>query len=136
VIDQLFDASFGIDPQSPYEAEVNRAVERVVADRLMELAGNAEMSQVRAVASMRLERKQNELAQWAAQDNEADAAHYSLVARDIKRFLERPAEAFAEADAVAAPPGAPIGEPAMNWLGGMEHVCSWRDSWGETWWEW
>ncbi len=136
VIDQLIDATFGMDPQNPYEAEVNRAVERVVMDRLMELAGGADMPQVRAVASMRLERKRNELAEWATQDNEADAAHYALVARDIKRFLERPAEAVADADALAAPPGAPIGEPAMNWLGGMEHVCSWRDSWGETWWEW
>ena len=51
------------------------------------------------------------------------------LARNIGRLLQSPAEAFAAPSAVAAPPGAPIGDPGMDWLGGLEPVCSWWDEW-------
>ena len=57
VIDALFNASFGATASTPYEAEVKRAVERVVVDELMDLAGSAPMSQVRAVATLKLQRR-------------------------------------------------------------------------------
>ena len=41
---------------SPYEAEIGRAVERVVAERLMGLAADARMPQVRALASEALQK--------------------------------------------------------------------------------
>ena len=59
--------------------------------------------------------------------NEANSAHYALLARDIQRFLDRPAETFSQAETSSAPPGAPIGQPAMDWLGRLEPVCSWWD---------
>ena len=52
-----------------------------------------------------------------ANGNEADAAHISLVAADIKRFLDRPAETARMMTTTAAPPGAPIGgDVPQNWL--------------------
>jgi hypothetical protein len=52
------------------------------------------------------------------------AAHGSLLAADIKRFLDRPAPPATATPLPAAPPGAPIGEPAMEWLRRLEPVCS------------
>jgi hypothetical protein len=132
VIDALFTASFGATTRTPYEAEVKRAVERVVVDELMDLAGSAPMSQVRAVATLKLQRRGLELGRVAAtalgsetNGNEADAAQATLVAADINRFLTRPANPVATRFAApAAPPGAPIGEPAMAWLG-IEPDCHW-----------
>jgi hypothetical protein len=127
VIDHLMGASFGSRAANGYEAEVKRAVERVVIENLMRLATSATMPQVRAIASYRLELQQPELSAAMAADG-ADAAHYVLLSRDIERFLTRPSEAFSQPAPGAAPPGAPIGEPAMNWLAGWDYVCT-----GEWW---
>ncbi|MEE8135159.1 MAG: zinc-dependent metalloprotease [Gemmatimonadales bacterium] len=127
VIDQLLGASFGARASNAYEAEVKRAVERVVIDNLMRLARTAAMPQVRAIASYRLSLQQSEITESAALDG-ADAAHFALLSGDIERFLTRPAEPFSEPNPASAPPGAPIGEPAMNWLAGLDWVCT-----GEWW---
>jgi len=129
VIDALYGATFGATPVNSYEAEVGRAVQRVFADRLMALAANASMPQVRAIASARLERMRQSFEQSGG-GQEDDAAHRMLLARDITRFLERPAGEFAQPVTQSAPPGAPIGEPAMNWLGWFDPECVW---WLEPW---
>ena len=116
VIDSLLAATFGAHPSSGYEAEINRAVERVVVDHLMRLAATAQMPQVRAVASMTLEQLDHRMMSENGVSM-ADNAHYTLVSRDIERFLSRPADSFSQPDAPGAPPGAPIGEPAMDYLG-------------------
>ncbi|HEY5545982.1 MAG TPA: zinc-dependent metalloprotease [Gemmatimonadaceae bacterium] len=135
VIDALFTASFGATARTPYEAEVKRAVERVVVDELMDLAGSAPMSQVRAITTFKLQRRGLESGRVAAtalgnetNGNEADAAQANLIAADISRFLTRPANPVATRfPAPAAPPGAPIGEPAMEWLRWLEPDCTWID---------
>jgi hypothetical protein len=127
VIDQLLAASFGSRASNAYEAEVKRAVERVVIDNLMRLASTAAMPQVRAIASYRLGLQQSEFMASTTLDG-ADAAHYALLSSDIERFLNRPAEPFSQPDPANAPPGAPIGEPAMNWLAGLDWTCT-----GEWW---
>ena len=55
VLNALIAASFDVTPTNSYEAEIGRAVERVVVDRITRLAGLAAMPQVRAVASLHLE---------------------------------------------------------------------------------
>jgi hypothetical protein len=55
----------------------------------------------------------------------ASAAHASLLAADIKRFLDRPSAPASRMAVPSAPPGAPIGEPAMDWLRRIEPFCSW-----------
>lgn len=135
VIDALFTASFGATARTPYESEVKRAVERVVIDELMNLAGAAPMSQVRAIATFKLQRRGMELGRVAAtalgnggEGNEADAAQANLLAADINRFLTRPANPVATRfPSPAAPPGAPIGEPAMEWFRWLEPDCTWID---------
>jgi len=107
--------------RSPYEAEIARAVERVVAERLMVLAGTARMPQVRALASDALQTLARPAASASA--GRLEAAHAALLAQDIRRFLERPAASLAPPSIPGAPPGPPIGEPALEYLRSLEPYC-------------
>ena len=113
-----------MQPASGYEAEIGRAVERVVIDELVSLASRAGMPQVRAIA---LKEINQTLISDAGRADTSDRAHYDLLATDIERFLSRPAETFAQPAGVTAPPGAPIGDPGMDWLDVMAPWCS---EWG------
>ena len=139
VIDDMYAASFGATARTPYESEVKRAVERVIVDELIDLAGSASMPQVRAIATLKLQRRAAELTRVGATAGGAaragafaGEAHANLLAADIRRFLDRPALAVvARVPGPAIPPGAPIGEPAMDWLSRVEPPCSTNDEW---WW--
>jgi hypothetical protein len=115
VIDRLTKAVFDAPVASPYEAEIRRAEERVLVDRVMWLATGASASQVRAIASWKLGKLGARLRVEAAK-GEADSAQNALLAADIKRFLERPAEPIKPQLPPDAPPGAPIGDNGMDWL--------------------
>ncbi len=115
VIDRLTKATFDAVTASPYEAEVRRATERVLVDRVTWLATAAPHGQVRAVASMKLQKLAARLRAEVGR-SEADVAQHALLAADIKRFLERPAETGKLLPAAPAPPGAPIGDVDQNWL--------------------
>jgi hypothetical protein len=132
VLDALFASTFDGTPANPYEAEVNRAVERVVIDRMIGLAGRAQMPQVRAIAAMHLQIAQGELRDRMPSVAPDDAAHYFQLTRDIGKFFDRPAAEFSQPATMTAPPGAPIGDPAMDWLRRIEPMCSW---WDQEW-EW
>lgn len=121
VIDRLIKTTFAPAPADAYEAEIQRAVQRVVVDHLMQLAGSADMSQVRAIASARLRVR---AAALPPTGTTPATAHGALLAADITRFLERPAAPATATPLPSAPPGAPIGEPAMEWLRRIEPVCS------------
>jgi hypothetical protein len=88
---------------------VNAAVRRALADRLMTLAGQAPMPQVRAVATDRLRRLRARV-QAAPAD-----ANAQLIAADITRFLDRPMEPVKPFAAPEVPPGAPIGSLEEEW---------------------
>src|SRR4029453_13234102 len=72
-----------------YEAAVRRAEERVLVDRIMWLAVASPNSQVRAIASLKLSKVGARLRGGVAR-TEADTAQRTLIAADIKRFIERP----------------------------------------------
>lgn len=120
VLEQVVASTFKAQAASPYEAEIKRAVERLVIERLIGLAGDARMPQVRALANDRL----HAIARRAPPSaDRSEAAHATLLAQDIRRFLERPAGTAAPAIPVI-PPGAPIGQPAMEYLRLPEPYCS------------
>jgi hypothetical protein len=117
VIDKLVRATFDQTTSGTYEAEVRRAEERVLIDRVMWLASASPNAQVRAIASLKLQ----DLARvrTAASTDASERAHRTLLAADIKRFLERPvveAQAWRWMPASPAPPGAPIGDDIQEWL--------------------
>jgi hypothetical protein len=102
-------------------------------DELMDLAGSAPMSQVRAVATFKLQKRGIELGRTLAaagaangSGDEGELAQANLIVSDIQRFLTRPANPVATRfPAPLAPPGAPIGEPAMEWFKWLEPDCTW-----------
>src|SRR5438034_517580 len=109
VIVRLTAATFDAPTTSGYEAAVRRAEERVLVDRVMWLATASPNSQVRAIASLKLSKLASRLKTTVAK-TDADTAQRTLIAADIKRFLERPAEVARMLPAPEAPPGAPIGD--------------------------
>jgi hypothetical protein len=123
VIDRLVRATFDAPTTGTYEAEVRRATERVLVDRLMWLASAAPNAQVRAISSLKLDRLRQRAANvgpvTAGSQAESERAHRLMMAADIKRFAERPMN-----DAMSgrimppspAPPGAPIGDEPLEWL--------------------
>jgi len=111
VLGSVLRASFGAQANGAYEEQVKRAVEGVVVDRIQWLAANAPMPEVREVATATLQRMHTRLSQTT------DSPHATIVARNIQRFLDRPAAALTVPATVSAPPGAPIGQPARDWLG-------------------
>jgi hypothetical protein len=96
----------------------------VLVDRVMWLATGAPNSQVRATASWKLAQLENRLKVEATR-GEAEAAQHALLAADIKRFLERPAEPIKPLPAPDAPPGAPIGGDGIDWLAAPP-IGSWK----------
>jgi hypothetical protein len=134
VIDRLTKAVFDAQVASPYEAEVRRSEERVLVDRVTWLATAAPNGQVRAIASLKLSKLAARLRN-ASPENESEAAQNALLASDIKRFLERPAETTKMIAPDAAPPGAPIGgDTGMDWLAPVP-MCTWSSLHPE-WWSW
>jgi hypothetical protein len=117
VIDRLTTATFDAPTASAYEAAVRRAEERVLVDRVMWLASASPNGDVRAVASLKLSKLAARL-KAAVAKTEADTAQRTLIAADIKRFLDRPGDPARPIahPAPDAPPGAPIGELAQDWL--------------------
>jgi hypothetical protein len=117
VIDRLITATWDAPTATPYEAAIRRAEEKVLVDRVMWLALASPNSQVRAIASMKLS-KLAARAKTAVNKTELDTAQRTLIAADIKRFLERPLDLQRPIALPApdAPPGAPIGDPGWDWL--------------------
>ena len=118
VLKRVVDATFAANGSNSYEAEIARAVQRVVVEQLMALAGNADMPQVRAEAQKVLTDVGVRSGQASVSSQPAAAAaHHLLLASDIKRFLERPMEPVRPSALPQPPPGAPIGD------GGMFYLC-------------
>jgi len=108
VIDGLTRATFDAPAANPYEAEVRRAEERVLVDRVMWLATGSPNGQVRAIATLKLSKLATRLkAERPA--GEAEQAQHMLLAADITRFLNRSTDPMKPIPAPEAPPGAPIG---------------------------
>jgi hypothetical protein len=123
VIDSLRKATFTAAASTPYEHEIRRATASVLLERLMALAAGSPMPQVRAIASAAL----SSISSTRFMINAApgDAAAGSLMAADIKRFLERPLAPIAMPSLPDAPPGAPIGDSGFDWLVPPPWSCGW-----------
>ena len=106
VIERVTENVFGIRFRDEYSTEVNRAVERVLVDRLLLLAARAPMAQVRAESALALRRLRQRVMEGSGTPDWPQDAHYSLLCEDIRRFLERPHESIAN-----PPPRRPSRQP-------------------------
>jgi len=120
VLAALVTTVFEAAPKTPYEAEINRAMERVVISRVMSLAQSAPMAQVRALAAQTLRRIQTRYGAAAPTQPAAELAHRQLIVDDLKRFFDRPMDAARPADTMQPPPGAPIGDFGLDYLLGLD----------------
>ncbi len=109
VLRRTTNAVFGRAARTPYDAELARTVQRSMVERLMDLAANAPMPQVRAIAIARLAAIRAATKAMPKHD-EAERAHLAMIASDIMRFEARPWTPPERREPVAAPPGMPIGE--------------------------
>jgi uncharacterized protein DUF4953/uncharacterized protein DUF5117 len=125
VIDKLTAATFDAAVATPYEAAVRRAEQRVLVSRVMWLAQGSPNGDVRAIASLRLQRLAARMRTTPGTED-AEIGHRGLLAADIKRFLERSHESVGIVPADWAPPGAPIGDMGQDWLGAPAW-CVWDD---------
>jgi len=125
VIETLLETTFDAMSSDRYEAAVQRAVQRVVVDRLIRLGSVAPMAQVRAIAAYWLEdlvRRIDGATGLAGLGGVEERAHVDALRRDIRRFLDRPGGVAEPLEAPAVPPGSPIGDPGLRWL--PEPFCS------------
>ena len=90
---------------------LRRVAQRAVADRLLMLAANADaMAEVRAVAEYEVARLRPVAMRNAASGDTMNRAHWSSIAGDFARWVDR-RELPKPTPALLAPPGDPFGEP-------------------------
>jgi hypothetical protein len=114
IVATVFDAT----PATTYEAEINRAMERVVLRRVMALAQSATMTQVRAIATDTLRRLQVRYTPTVTAI--AEGAHRQLIVDDVQRFLDQAANFVPPAPIPEPPPGAPIGDYDLDYMLGLD----------------
>ncbi|WP_420127972.1 zinc-dependent metalloprotease [Longimicrobium sp.] len=110
-LDRLMAATFARNHTDPYLAEIDRGIEYALVRRLMTLAADAPMPQVRALAQQGLMQIRAHWAAGAVPENVV-GAHRALLAGEITRFLERPWVPDARSPLPDLPPGQPIGDEA------------------------
>lgn len=114
VVDGLIAATWKAPAaKTGYQAEIARAVQSLTVSRLMDLAGDSNVSpQVRAVATQGL----RELSGWLKLPGSAgmNAAHRAATRDDIERFLTRPEAVRKQTAPLVTPPGDPIGGKASK----------------------
>lgn len=108
VLQRTANAVFASPGADPYQQAIARAVQRSMVERLMDLAANATMPQVRAEAAQRLRIIRSQLTGGGS--SLTRAAHEQLLIDDIARFLDRPWEPRERREPLSPPPGAPIGD--------------------------
>ena len=130
VIDRLIRATFDQPTSGTYEAEVRRAEERVLVDRVMWLAQSAPNAQVRAIAALKLDRIRARTATSGAAATRFGGVGARASQPDGRRHQALPRAAGRRRWAAAssppspAPPGAPIGDMGQNWLA-RPPQCDW-----------
>ncbi len=122
IIRRVFDAPA---PGSARLREVRRAVQAATVRRLLLAAASAQTPAVRSALESSLRRLDAKLARDARASESADQSLRALIARDIERWLARPAAA--PTGALAAP-GAPTELPPGPPIGGLSQMdeCEWE----------
>src|SRR4029078_11426943 len=126
VIDRVINATVDLKTTAAYEAEIERAIQRVVVSHLMQLANGAQMSQGGEIAGATLKAIHARMGQAApktAPINASESAPRQMLASDISRFFTGPGDQATRIISVPTlPPGAPIDSP-MDYLLGLDLEC-------------
>jgi hypothetical protein len=110
-IDSLVARTWNATDVTAKSAALRRASQRAVADRLLALASDSDASpDVRAVAEYEVARLRPVAARRSTSGDVMSRAHWSAIAGDFARWLDR-RELPKPTPALIAPPGDPFGEP-------------------------
>ena len=121
IIRRVFPAN---PPAAPRLREVRRSTQAAVVRRLLLAAAAPQVPQVRAALDAAMGRLAGDLAREARGGEPADQALRALLARDIQRWLARPAPPATGALAhPGAPPDLPPGQPIGD--GATLDECEW-----------
>lgn len=116
VIDRLLATTFERKGGTDYERAIGRVIQQVVVSRLIGLAHDGGLPDVRAQAGLALDRIRSRATEAAKSGSDTERAHFLLIATDIQRFEERPFKEDAPVVAPGPPPGMPIGdEDSESW---------------------
>ncbi len=114
VLARIRESVVGRRTSNAYHAELARTIEHAYIDNLMQLAANASMPQVRAIAAWELTQLKDV---FERHGGEMEAtAHARLLATNITQFLDRDWSADRLPSGPDAPPGQPIGGGHMDLL--------------------
>ena len=117
VLHELLTAGFATEIESPRLREIQRTVQRVIIDRLIDLADDPRAS---SGVQSALRHAMRVLARRLVPNEETAGAHERLLADLLVRALKRPLPATeGERRAAPAPPGSPIGAGAT----GLRFYC-------------
>jgi hypothetical protein len=109
VIQRIIERTWGALPGGR-NAALRRAVQRVVADELIDLAANQEATvEARAAAEWGLHRITDVIRNRTTALLPAEEAHQTLVREEISRFMNRRFDSTKRSESLPAPPGTPIG---------------------------
>ncbi len=112
-IDSLVARTWSVNDASatPKLVALRRVSQRAVADRLLALAADADaLPDVRAMAEYQIVRLRTVAQQRSAGGDAMQRAHWSSIAGDLTRWVDR-RELPKPSPALVAPPGDPFGEP-------------------------
>ncbi len=119
-------------PGDDYEAELQRTVQQVWTDVLLDRARTADIAP--AVRS-RLTQHLRSLRDWLGDNPGSDAetrAHRAEMRDALDRFLQRPQDATTPPASLEAPPGSPIGQASSGSVQRQEHRRTLLDQWGPS----
>jgi hypothetical protein len=95
--------------ESRKEAALRRVAQRAVADRMLLLASDKEAApEVRALIELKMAELRNRARTWSRSGADMERAHWTAIAGDFTRWLERQ-ELPTPTPALRAPPGDPFG---------------------------
>ena len=114
--DQLMKSTWEADRRSGYEGELQRLVQQLVVNHLIQLAANESVSgQVRALATLELTQLKRQILGDSGLDD-SWRAHRQFALAQIKRLEDHPEE-IKVAPPLPTPDGSPIGQSEMKFVG-------------------
>jgi len=130
MLTQVTDAVWKADaPENAYAAEIQRTVQQVWTDVLLDRADTAEIS---PAVQARFELHLRTLREWLRTNPGATPeveAHRAAIERSITRFLDRSHDTSTRPASVETPPGSPIGQ-APGYHQRHTQRQAWLDQWG------
>ncbi len=119
-------------PEDAYRAELQRSVQQVWTDVLLNRAAGADVA---PAVRVRIDQHLRNLSAWLNENLGPDAetkAHRRAVQEMIQRFLDRDHETNTSPSSLDVPPGSPIGQDTPGYERRHDRRQKWMNEWGPS----